>query len=368
MKENVEIIKSGAVYRVTKGSFRYSGWPSVCADENGVLYAAASSFRMGHVCPFGKTALFKSENSGENWSCPAIVNDSCLDDRDTGILYLGNGRILITRFSHPAEVYENDYRKWIEEDCGEAGAAFLNSYKNLSEEERMGGSWVMISGDYGTTFSDCIRVPVSSPHGPALLSDGRLLYVGKEMYSYGAEKEKTIAAYISEDGGYTWKKQGDCENTTGLPWDRFHEPHQLETENGDVLVFIRAEGKDIYHGFSMYKCFSHDAGKTFTAWESMEESGSPPHLMKLPGGAVLCTFCQREKPYSVKGMISRDGGKTFGESFVLDDRSDSGDMGYPASVMLPDGDIMTVYYKHYSEDGKSFDPWCSVCFTRWRLK
>lgn len=323
---------------------------------------------MAHVCPFGKTALFRSTDMGETWSCPEIVNDSCLDDRDTGIVYLGNGGLLVTRFSHPAEVYENNYRECIEEDGGPAAGAVLNTYKDLPEEKRMGGSYVMISGDYGATFSDCIRVPVSSPHGPALLKDGRLLYVGKEMYSYGAEKEKVISSYISADGGYTWEKQGDCENTTGLSWDRFHEPHAVETENGDILLFIRAEGKEIYHNFSMYKCVSHDKGKTFSAWESMDVTGSPPHLVNLPGGRVLCSFCQREKPYSILGMISEDFGKTFGEPFTIDDRSDSGDMGYPASAVLPNGEIMTVYYKHYCDDDGRCDSWCSVCYTRWKIE
>ncbi len=42
--------KHGIVNRATNTFFEMQGWPSVCRDENGVLYAVASGMRMGHVC------------------------------------------------------------------------------------------------------------------------------------------------------------------------------------------------------------------------------------------------------------------------------------------------------------------------------
>ena len=53
----MKTIKKGIVYRATEGPFRYQAWPSVCQDENGVLYAACSGHRSSHVCPFGKTMI-----------------------------------------------------------------------------------------------------------------------------------------------------------------------------------------------------------------------------------------------------------------------------------------------------------------------
>ena len=52
------------VHRATNTMFAYDGWPSVTVDENGVLYAVASSFRMEHICPFGKTAMYISRDGG----------------------------------------------------------------------------------------------------------------------------------------------------------------------------------------------------------------------------------------------------------------------------------------------------------------
>ena len=87
-------MKQGIIYRKTDGPFRYQAWPSVCCDENGVLYAVCSGHRVAHVCPFGKNLMFTSHDGGETWSPPIIVNDTRLDDRDAGITYLGNGKMI----------------------------------------------------------------------------------------------------------------------------------------------------------------------------------------------------------------------------------------------------------------------------------
>ncbi|MEG0766747.1 MAG: hypothetical protein RR482_03435 [Clostridia bacterium] len=47
---------------------------------------------------------------------------------------------------------------------------------------------------------------------------------------------------------------------------------------------------------------------------------------------------------------------------MLCDEAPDGDLGYPASVELADGSILTVYYQRQKGDRH-----CSLCFTRWRL-
>ena len=103
----------GIVYRNPDSFFGYCGWPSVCQDENGTLYAAYSGFRGSHICPFGKTCLTRSHDGGKTWTIPAIVNDTWLDDRDAGILSLGGKRLLITWFTNPADTYTGQWRDGI---------------------------------------------------------------------------------------------------------------------------------------------------------------------------------------------------------------------------------------------------------------
>ena len=49
-------VTQGIVNRVTTSYFRYQGWPSVARDENGTLYAVASSFRTHHKGIGGRKA------------------------------------------------------------------------------------------------------------------------------------------------------------------------------------------------------------------------------------------------------------------------------------------------------------------------
>ena len=78
-------VEHGIVFRQKPTTcFKYNGWPTVCKDENGVLYAAASSMRMSHVDPTGKNCMWISKDEGKTWCPPIVVNDSYFDDRNAG--------------------------------------------------------------------------------------------------------------------------------------------------------------------------------------------------------------------------------------------------------------------------------------------
>lgn len=47
---------------------------------------------------------------------------------------------------------------------------------------------------------------------------------------------------------------------------------------------------------------------------------------------------------------SRDGGKTWGKESIIGPEAPDWDLGYPSSVELSDGSILTVYYQKYPGD------------------
>ena len=98
-------VTHGIVNRVTGSIFGYQAWGTVARDEEGTLYTVTSGFRVSHICPFGKTVMYISKNEGKTWSPPIVINDTYLDDRDAGIVSLGGGRLLVTWFTHPTDVY-----------------------------------------------------------------------------------------------------------------------------------------------------------------------------------------------------------------------------------------------------------------------
>ena len=372
MKEIFPEVQHGIVNRVKGSSFAYQGWPSVARDENGTLYAVSSSFRISHICPFGKTAMYISRDEGKTWTPPIIINDTYMDDRDAGILYMGNGKMLVSWFTHSAHFYETYYRESIGKRASDgerpATLGMLDGYAYLPEEERVGGSYVRMSDDYGVTWSETVRVPVSAPHGPTMCRDGSLIYLGSVMYedkvNPSIEKRK-IALYRSTDGGYTWNKESDIENPDWLGEAFFCEPHVIELPDGRLLGAMRIEKEN---PFSIATVVSEDGGKTWGEITHTRISGSPPHLLLHSSGALVCSFGRREAPMGERAMVSYDMGKTFSELYILDDApstgcSRGGDLGYPATVELDDGSLFTVYYQKYTEEEKP-----SILYTRWRLE
>ena len=97
-------------------------------------------------------------------------------------------------------------------------------------------------------------------------------------------------------------------------------------------------------------------------------SGSPPHLLKHSSGALVCVYGRREAPFGERALVSWDNGETWTEDYDLDNRAVGGDLGYPCSVELDDGSILTVYYqKYYNDETGKYDDKCSILYTRWTL-
>ncbi len=59
-------------------------------------------------------------------------------------------------------------------------------------------------------------------------------------------------------------------------------------------------------------------------------------------------------------MISADGGKSWGEEIVVRDDGPDGDLGYPATVQLRDGSLLSVYYQKRAAGRQ-----CEIFATRW---
>ena len=356
----------GLISRMEAGMFTYHGWPSVCIDDEGVLYAVCSGYRCLHICPFGKTLLFISRDLGETWSAPLVVNDTALDDRDAGVLWLGEKKLLVTWFIHPAAVYLDQYARWMKNSASVAEAPVvlgaLADWEQYRGRPLLGGSFVRRSCDGGMTWGETVRVPVSAPHGPNRLADGRLLYAGKQMYS-AEEADGAVAVYESGDEGMSWRRLAEIFSPDGTVPDHFHEPHVLELADGALLCAIRAQGDSLPLPFTFYTCRSSDGGKTWSELVPSGICGSPPHLLRHSSGAVVCSYGRREAPYGERACVSWDGGRTWTEEYILRDDAPDGDLGYPASVELPGGDILTVYYQKYTNGEKP-----SLLYTRWRLE
>lgn len=437
---------------------QYQAWPSACVDENGVIYAFISG-RLKHIDPFGHTVMYKSYDNGDTWSQPIIVNDTPMDDRDVGVTYLGNGKMLITYFriaawgligndqsfvnvegqeikgTRPADKndqggYRDSYASWQNPQFStpEQVQAVFDYWKTMTRAELDGGTWCVLTEDYGETWSNPMPTPVSAPHGPIMRKDGSLLYVGRgRVAGVGGDG---IYAFTSTDFGKSWQFLSKIhENAI----QTFCEPHVVELDSGRLIVGIRAQiqnktingklyqiigydpigvplwvnkdnGRKYFHipengapievedrsphtSHRIFTCFSDDNGLTWSApmmvtvtdptgLESVsgQPYGTPPHLLKLDDGAIVMTYATRNFDIGQRAIVSYDDGKTWDKEIILCNKPydtelgspynyKQGDIGYPATVKLVDGNLLSVYYQAYTDDC-----YCSFLYTKWSLK
>lgn len=357
-------MEHGIVGRNETSLFKYQGWPTVCKDENGVLYVASSSHRIGHVCPFGKNYLYTSNDDGKTWSEPRVINDTPLDDRDAGILSLGDNKLLVMWFNHPREFYQDrDKRKGTVPTSLVQGAYDL--WNEMPNEYNNPGSFVRISNDSGVTWSEPYKVPLTAPHGPIRLKSGRLFLLGRAFWAEDLENNMVYSA-VSDDEGKTWQVLSKVDVPDEMnEMTMVCEPYAIELSDGSILGAIRFEDKTsraTCYNYTIHLCISHNGGKTFSKPTATGICGSPPHFMRHSSGAIILTYGRRVAPCGQYAKISYDEGKTWSEEIPVSPESPDWDHGYPSTVELSDGKLLTVYYQKWKDD--EFN---SILYSKWEL-
>ncbi len=335
-----------------KSKHNYFGWPSVARLQNGKIAVVASGFRLHHICPFGKTVIAYSEDNGETYTAPAPIIDTVLDDRDGGIVPFGESGVIVTSFNNTVNFQRNIANKNTEKNA--YALAYLDTV-TPEEEQKALGSTFRISFDCGVTFGEMFKSPITSPHGPVELVDGSLLWVGRTFSSEDKQMlgvDRIEAHKINLDG--TTEYVGYIENIQdGDVQPLSCEPHTLLCEDGRLLTHIRVQKSGEDRMFTIFQSESFDNGRTWTKPQQLIErlGGAPPHIFRHSSGMLICTYGYREKPYGIKAMFSKNSGKTWSiDHDVYVNGGVSGDLGYPSTVELENGDMLTVFYAHPAED------------------
>ncbi|HLV36928.1 MAG TPA: sialidase family protein, partial [Spirillospora sp.] len=205
-------------------------------------------------------------------------------------------------------------------------------------------AWVCRSSDGGRTWDRSGRIDFMAglkvlpmPFGDIVhLPDGTL---GVSLYGRDAvDPADGISAhlYVSQDQGRSW------QHRSVIGAKNYNETNLLVLNSGRLLAAARTW--DDHHLEIFY---SDDSGMTWTAGGNVSLAGQhPAHLLELNDGRVLLVYGLRNPGlYGVAARFSNDGGRTWGLPHVLVDLGGSKiDCGYPASVQLKDGTLVTAYY------------------------
>jgi hypothetical protein len=322
----------------------YHGWPTVVRLRSGRLLLVYSGGREAHICPFGRVEMMQSEDDGKTWTWPRVLLDSAIDDRDAGIVETAKGTLLVTTFSSLAYAEPPSKAELLKNPRWQA------VHNRLSAEQRKAelNQWLLRSCDAGVSWSARIAVPVNSPHGPIQLSDGRLLYAGKRLWR--AEEPRLLqraAVYESRDEGATWQHLAELPVRPRDNPREYHELHAVEAAEGQILLHIRNHNKA--NNGETLQCKSADGGKTWTVPEPIGVWGLPSHLLRRSDGTLLMTYGHRREPLGIQARISQDHGRSWSEPLMISRDGTSRDLGYPSSVELADGTLLTVWYERMAD-------------------
>lgn len=326
----------------------YAAWPAVVRADDGsilVLYTETDE----HMGPDGRIVGIRSEDEGRTWSDPFEIYDTPLDERESGLTALRDGRLIAHIWStrHTADSYggmapgsyfDHVVDAWVE-------TVESDAYRGAAAHE---GGRVIVSDDGGRTWSD----PVDGPdtiHGGIELAGGGIL-----VASYRLKRDYvTVHRADSPEGPYV--QIAEVGASAGRPDSlRLGEPSILQLPAGRVIMMMRATPKpysDSDPRSFIWETYSDDGGETWAAPFPTPLWGFPPHLMLHGDGRAVAVYGHRRPPFGQRAAVSENGiSWRIENEIILRDDAPNKDLGYPASVELNDGRVLTVYYQSHSSD------------------
>lgn len=319
----------------------YCAWPAIARMSDGGIIATycCSDEHMG---PSGTVLAVRSHDEGQTWSSPVVVRDTLLDDRENGLTVLKDGRLLVHVWStyHTRESYGNMPDFSYEPEVIEQWLWQVQGKEYLAAVDEKHG-WTLVSGDNGLTWELSGPGP-DSVHGGIQLASGDILVASYRM------GDGRIGLDRASPGNLVWERQS-VFTPPKLPDRRFGEPHIVQLPGGRVVMMLRSTAipyDDQSDGNHLWVTWSDDEGRTWSEGRSTGLWGYPPHLLLLSDGRILCTYGYRRKPFGERACVSPDGiSWNPADEVILRDDADSIDLGYPASIELEPGRILSVYYQ-----------------------
>lgn len=316
--------------------------------------------------------VVRSDDNGETWSAPEVVPDyGWTGVESTCLTELPGGRIMVNQWRgewHPlglANAMKGRTDLAFPFDIGGSWAQSpeFEGMPKLSEELEKSFPWARGSGstyahfssDDGRSFPETVKIETApfcggyANRGGVCLPDGRILVPFSDVYNF-----RDVFLMESQDGGASWAEPKLLASIEG---SEFEEPALIRCASGKLLMVLRDNGRRVLH-----KIVSHDDGRSWTAPEPIGITGYPAHLLTLSDNRLLMTYGWRYPDFGIQAVVSQDEGESWStEPIRIRDRMGSPNLGYPVTLQLPDGELLTIYY------GEDEDDVTVIFGTKWRI-
>jgi hypothetical protein len=154
--------------------------------------------------------------------------------------------------------------------------------------------------------------------------------------------------FFSTDDGRTWKDPviiGENRALQNPELGNYSDTSLLCPSQNRFLAVCRTYTREPF----LELLISENRGRSWKIPEDMYGSGltapqeHPGHLLKLNDGRILLTYGIRRGIFGIGARISNDNGLNWGPPMVVISYGGN-DGGFPSSVQLEDGTIVTAYY------------------------
>lgn len=235
-------------------------------------------------------------------------------------------------------------------------------------------AFAMVSTDRGRTWREPTRLPVAglepgafrhlgSRPSTVVREDGMLL-----LFAHGSrnpsEDPSVPLVFGSWDGGLSWGLIAEVEPVPRRPMAIM--PFPLILSDQTLLMAVRRQ-YDCHNAYTQVYA-SSDGGRTWGFLSRVNDWGAPANLVQLFDGRVVCVYGYRQKPFGIRAKVSHDLGRTWGPEIVIRADGGSWDLGYPRTLLLSDGRLITAYYFNSKDDLVQCDGGIRhIVVTRWRV-
>ncbi|UXN76006.1 glycoside hydrolase (plasmid) [Devosia sp. A8/3-2] len=170
-------------------------------------------------------------------------------------------------------------------------------------------------------------------------------------------KEGHVFAARTRDGGRDFTREGFVgEEPEGFGI----MPASIRLDDGSILTLLRGSTPGKGHGrkawIDQYVSGDDGATRAYAGRPVVNTGfgGNPPTLSRLPDGRPVMVYGFRDAPFGMRARVSADAGVSWGEDIILRDDGGMSDLGYPRTVVRPDGKVLTVYYYNFGMDRDRF--------------
>jgi sialidase-1 len=298
-----------------------------------------------HISNDGDVFLLRSSDHGRTWGGKQVIAGiKNLDEREGCGVQLKDGTVVVGIF------YNNLYA----EDGSYNSRLPAKPTKSGSNQRRRLGAYIITSKDNGHTWSepnyiDTAGMPFANLEGPTdapiEMLDSSIVLAVIAYRLNGDSNDRASVMLRSTDKGKTWKYLSTIADDPGGKLGGFLEPGIVRTKTGRIIAAMRNHGPD----GAIWVTHSDDGGKSWAQAQKTAMIGHPVDLIQLSDGRVMATYGIRPEhalPGGIRACFSRDNGQTWDIRNEVQLRNDfvNWDVGYPESLELSDGRVLTVYY------------------------